>query len=124
MRIAKQYTKKTEFIALQGSFHGRSLATLSITGNKDRKRGGGPYIPGVAFHPAAYCYRCPYAMSYPSCDMYCAKQLERTIQFDTSENIAAFVAETIMGEGGIIVPLRSILKRSRRHWTNTVFSSF
>jgi len=114
MRIAKQYTKKTEFIALQGSFHGRSLATLSITGNKDRKRGGGPYIPGVAFHPAAYCYRCPYAMSYPSCDMYCAKQLERTIQFDTSENIAAFVAETIMGEGGIIVPPKEYFKEIKK----------
>jgi len=114
MRMAKQYTKKTEFIALQGSFHGRSLATLSITGNKDRKRGGGPYIPGVAFHPAAYCYRCPYAMSYPACDMYCAKQLERTIQFDTSENVAAFIAETMMGEGGIIIPPKEYYKEIKK----------
>jgi len=43
MRMAKQYTKKQEFIALQGSFHGRSLGTLSITGNKARKRGGGVF---------------------------------------------------------------------------------
>jgi 4-aminobutyrate aminotransferase len=114
MRMAKQYTKKTEFIALQGSFHGRSLATLSITGNKDRKKGGGPYIPGVAFHPAAYCYRCPYAMSYPACDMYCAKQLERTIQFDTSENVAAFIAETMMGEGGIIIPPKEYFKEIKK----------
>ncbi len=114
MRMAKQYTKKTEFIALQGSFHGRSLATLSITGNKDRKRGGGPYMPGVSFHPAAYCYRCNYAMSYPSCDMYCAKQLERTIQFDTSENVAAFIAETMMGEGGIIIPPKEYYKEIKK----------
>ncbi|MDX9828561.1 MAG: aspartate aminotransferase family protein, partial [Spirochaetia bacterium] len=114
MRMAKQFTKKTEFIALQGSFHGRSLATLSITGNKDRKRGGGPYMSGVSFHPAAYCYRCSYAMSYPACDMYCAKQLERTIQFDTSENVAAFIAETMMGEGGIIIPPKEYYKEIKK----------
>jgi 4-aminobutyrate aminotransferase / (S)-3-amino-2-methylpropionate transaminase / 5-aminovalerate transaminase len=104
MRLAKQFTKKQEFISLQGSFHGRSLATLSITGNMGRKRGGGPYLTGCAFHPAAYCYRCPFAMSYPACDLYCAKDLERTIQFDTSDNVAAFIAEPVMGEGGIITP--------------------
>lgn len=110
MRLAKQFTKKQEFVALQGSFHGRSLATLSLTGNKDRKRGGGPYMPGVSFLPAPYCYRCPYQMKYPSCDMFCAKNLERLIQFDTSENVAAFVAETVMGEGGIIMPPKEYYK--------------
>jgi 4-aminobutyrate aminotransferase len=114
MRMAKQFTKKHEVIALQGSFHGRSLATLSITGNKGRKRGGGPYISGVAFHPAPYCYRCPFNMSYPSCDMFCAKYLERTIQFDTSDNVAAFVAETVMGEGGIIVPPKEFFKEIKK----------
>lgn len=114
MRMAKQFTKKQEFIALQGSFHGRSLATLSITGNKDRKRGGGPYIPGVSFHPAPYCYRCPYAMSYPACDMHCASALEKTIQFDTSDNVAAFIAETMMGEGGIIIPPKEYYKEVKK----------
>jgi 4-aminobutyrate aminotransferase/(S)-3-amino-2-methylpropionate transaminase len=104
MRLAKQFTKKQEFISLQGSFHGRSLATLSITGNCGRKRGGGPYLPGCAFHPAAYCYRCPYDKAYPSCDLYCAKDLERTIQFETADNVAAFIAEPVMGEGGIVTP--------------------
>lgn len=114
LRLAKQFTKKNEFIALQGSFHGRSLATLSITGNKDRKRGGGPYMNGVAFHPAAYCYRCPYAMEYPACDLYCAKQVEKTIQYCTSDNVAAFVAETVMGEGGIITPPKEYYKEVKK----------
>lgn len=114
MRMAKQYTKKSEFIALQGSFHGRTLATLSITGNKDRKKGGGPYVPGVSFHPAPYCYRCAYAMSYPSCEMYCAKQLERTIQFNTAGSVAAFIAETMMGEGGIIIPPKEYYKEIKQ----------
>jgi 4-aminobutyrate aminotransferase / (S)-3-amino-2-methylpropionate transaminase / 5-aminovalerate transaminase len=114
MRLAKQFTKKQEFIALQGSFHGRSLATLSITGNMGRKRGGGPYLTGCSFHPAPYCYRCPYAMSYPSCDLHCAKDLERTIQFTTSDNVAAFVAEPVMGEGGIITPPPGYFKEVKK----------
>jgi len=104
MRLAKQFTGKQEFISLQGSFHGRSVGTLSITGNSGRKRGGGPYLPGCVQHPAPTCYRCPYAMSYPGCDLHCARELERTIQFNTAGNVAAFIAEPVMGEGGIIVP--------------------
>ena len=114
MRMAKQFTKKQEFIALQGSFHGRSLATLSITGNKDRKKGGGPYMSGIAFHPAAYCYRCPYSMNYPACDLHCAKMLDKTIQYDTSGNVAAFIAETVMGEGGIIIPPKEYYKEIKK----------
>jgi 4-aminobutyrate aminotransferase len=104
MRLAKQFTGKSEFIALQGSFHGRSVGTLSITGNCGRKRRGGPYLPGCSFLPAPSCYRCPFAMSYPACDLRCARELERHIQFQTADNVAAFVAEGAMGEGGIIVP--------------------
>jgi len=104
MRLAKQATKKQEFISLQGSFHGRSLATLSITGNCGRKRGGGPYLSGCAYHPAPNCYRCPYAKTYPACDLHCAKELESTILYTTADNVAAFIAEPVMGEGGVIVP--------------------
>jgi 4-aminobutyrate aminotransferase / (S)-3-amino-2-methylpropionate transaminase / 5-aminovalerate transaminase len=114
MRLAKQYTKKQEFISLQGSFHGRSLATLSITGNMGRKRGGGPYLSGCTYHPAAYCYRCPFSMSYPACDLHCARELERTIQFTTSDNVAAFIAEPVMGEGGVIAPPPGYFKEIKK----------
>ena len=104
LRLAKQYTGRSEFVALQASFHGRSLATLSITGNSGRKRGGGPYMPGVAFMPPPYCYRCFFELEPGSCDLRCARFLEETVRFSTSGLVAAFVAEPVMGEGGIIVP--------------------
>jgi len=114
MRLAKQFTKKQEFISLQGSFHGRTVGTLSLTGNCGRKRGGGPYLSGCTAHPAAYCYRCPFGMTYPNCDLHCAKDLERTIQFNTSDNVAAFVAEPVMGEGGIIAPPPAYFKEIKK----------
>jgi 4-aminobutyrate aminotransferase len=114
LRLARQFTKRQEFVSLQGSFHGRSLATLSITGNSGRKRGGGPYLSGCAFHPAPYCYRCPYGKSYPACDLHCAKDLASTLQYDTADNVAAFVAEPVMGEGGIIVPPKEYFREIRK----------
>ena len=104
-RLAKRFTRKNEAVALTQSFHGRSYATLSVTGNAGRKKGGGPYMPGVAFTPAPYCLRCPFKLFDPEkCDMACAAFLEDVIRTQTSDNVAYFIAEPVMGEGGIIVP--------------------
>ena len=66
MRLCRQFTKQWEYLALTASFHGRTNATLSVTGNAGRKKGGGPYLTGVAFAPAPYCYRCPLNCTYPA----------------------------------------------------------
>jgi len=104
LRLAKQFTGKTEFIALQASFHGRSYATLSVTGNVARKRKGGPYMVGCTFAPTPYCYRCFFELKYPQCHLRCARALEDIIRFNTYDSVAAFIAEPVQGEGGIIVP--------------------
>ncbi len=104
LRLAKQFTGRTELVGLQGSFHGRSYATLSVTGNCGRKRRGGPYMVGCTFLPAPYCYRCFYELQYPSCRLRCARALEEILLYNTYDSVAAFIAEPIMGEGGIIVP--------------------
>ena len=104
LRLARQFTGKTEFIALQASFHGRSYATLSVTGNVARKRKGGPYMVGCTFVPTPYCYRCFFELKYPQCHLRCARALEDIIRFNTYDSVAAFIAEPVQGEGGIIVP--------------------
>ncbi|MGB9840790.1 aspartate aminotransferase family protein [Thermovenabulum sp.] len=114
MRAAKQFTGRYEFISLQCSFHGRSVGTLSITGNMARKKGGGPYLSGTAFSPAPYCYRCSFGLSYPDCELRCAKFLEDVIKYHTSGNVAAFFAEPVMGEGGIIVPPPEYFKEIKK----------
>ncbi|MFH1090739.1 MAG: aspartate aminotransferase family protein [Pseudomonadota bacterium] len=105
VRLAKRYTGKNEAVALTHSFHGRSYACLSLTGNASRKKGGGPYMPGVFFAPAPYCYRCPFKLGDPdTCGLACAHYLEDVIKYHTSENVAFFIAEPLLGEGGIISP--------------------
>ncbi len=63
LRLAKQATGRHEVVALTYGFHGRTIGTLSITGNSARKKNNGPYLPGVAFAPAPYCYRCPLGLN-------------------------------------------------------------
>ncbi len=111
MKMIKTYTGKREFIALQGSFHGRTYATLSITGNFARKKRAGPYMPGVSFAPAPYCYRCTFNLKPESCGMHCAEYLENIIRYDTYGDVAAFIAEPVMGEGGLIVPPEPYFKK-------------
>ncbi|MGH2535589.1 MAG: aspartate aminotransferase family protein [Thermomicrobiales bacterium] len=112
MRLAKAYTGRHEFVSLTHSFHGRTNATLSITGNKARKTRGGPYLPGVAFAPAPYVYRNPFGTDDPEeVAARCAEMVDWAITCQTSGDVAAFIAEPVMGEGGILVPPASYFQR-------------
>ena len=113
VKVAKLYTGKTELIALTHGFHGRTLGTLSITGNAGRKRRGGPYSPGVAFSQAPYLYRSR-ATNVDELTEECARSLEDILQFATSGDVAAFIAEPILGEGGIIVPPLDYFREVKR----------
>jgi 4-aminobutyrate aminotransferase len=109
VKIAKKYAVKkgrtgAGLIALEGSFHGRLGLSLTLTGQAKYKKGFGSFaiFPGVVHAPMPYCYRCP--LSYPDCDIDCAKKVEDIIKYHTSADVAAMIVEPVMGEGGIIVP--------------------
>ncbi len=105
MRLAKHHTGRSEMLALTHGFHGRTNATLSITGNSERKIAGGPYLPGIAFAPAPYFYRCPFgSRTEEECGERAASFLADVIKYQTAGNVAAFIAEPVLGEGGIITP--------------------
>src|SRR5208337_3826459 len=115
LKLARKFTKKHELVALMCSFHGRTIGTLSVTGQANRRGYGmGPYMSGVAFAPAPYCYRCPLGLKYPECDIQCAKMIQDVISYSTSCNVAGFIAEPVMGEGGIIVPPPEYFKEAKK----------
>jgi 4-aminobutyrate aminotransferase/(S)-3-amino-2-methylpropionate transaminase len=112
MRLAKASTGKREFISLTQSFHGRTYATLSVTGNKARKTQGGPYMPGVLWAPMPYTYRNPWGTNDPEVvAQRCAEMIEWAIEYQSSGDVAAFISEAVWGEGGIIVPPDSYFRR-------------
>jgi 4-aminobutyrate aminotransferase len=114
LKLARLYSGKHEFISLHASFHGRTWGTLSITGNQGRKKRGGPYAPGIAFAPAPYAYRSLWPHDPERCARHCAKCLDDVIRFETSGDVAAFIAEPVMGEGGILVPATNYFREVKK----------
>jgi 4-aminobutyrate aminotransferase/(S)-3-amino-2-methylpropionate transaminase len=104
MKLARLYSGKHEFIALHASFHGRSWGALSVTGNQGRKKRGGPYAAGIAFAPVPYVYRSNWRNDPEECGRQCAKAIDEAVRFATAGDVAAFIAEPVWGEGGILVP--------------------
>ncbi len=108
--LASIYKKNSEFIALQNGLHGRTKLTMSLTGIGMWRTDPNP-VGGINFAPNPYCYRCPLGKKYPECDLECANKIETVIQTATSGKPAAFIAESIQGNAGIVVPPKNYFKR-------------
>jgi 4-aminobutyrate aminotransferase/(S)-3-amino-2-methylpropionate transaminase len=106
VKIARAYTKRPAIIAFEDAFHGRTMMTLALTSKTHPYKAGFAPFPGDVYRvPFAYCYRCSYNLKYPSCDLYCARHLEDTFKrVVANEEVAAVIAEPVMGEGGFIAP--------------------
>ncbi|OIO07005.1 MAG: hypothetical protein AUJ52_11115 [Elusimicrobia bacterium CG1_02_63_36] len=101
--LAKLHTGQSDFIGLQHSFHGRTLMSMSLTG-QGPWRHSQPYASGVYHAPANYTYRRPEGISPEQWADICADQLQGVIDHSTSGRIAAFIGEPVSGNGGVIVP--------------------
>lgn len=101
--MAKNFTGRTEIIALRHSYHGRSYLAGSLTAQSQFRVDLTP-VPGISFAPNAYCYRCPMGKTKGSCELECAKAVEDVILTQTTGQPAVMIAEPIQGVGGIITP--------------------
>jgi 4-aminobutyrate aminotransferase len=99
---ARCYTGHTEIVALRHSYHGRSALAMGITGQGSWKLG--PPQAGIVHAVNAYCYRCPFNLKYPECNVQCARDVQDVIRSTTSGKIAGFIGEPIQGVGGFITP--------------------
>jgi len=107
LKLARWNRRRPITLGLLGAFHGRTMGALTMTTSKTTQRARFEAFAGGGHHiPAPYCYRCPYKLTYPSCDLYCAKILKE-LYFETSippDDVAAMMVEPLLGEGGYIVP--------------------
>ena len=94
---------KKKIIGRRFSYHGNSIAALSVGGSGRRADYEHILLDWPKIDPT-YCYRCPWGKTYPSCDIDCAAALEKEILSNGADSIAAFIAEPMMGSSGGVVP--------------------
>lgn len=107
---AKLATGRQEIVVLRHSYSGRSATALSAVGHASW-RPLPSQVAGIVHAMAPYCYRCPFKMTPENCGAACANDVKDVIETATTGEIAAFMAEPILGVGGFIVPPAGYFER-------------
>ncbi|MEO1497361.1 MAG: aspartate aminotransferase family protein [Planctomycetota bacterium] len=106
---AREHTGNTDVIALRNAYHGGTAVTMGLTA-QGTWRFKSNQAPGVLHTHAGYCYRCPYGLTYPSCDLKCAHDVKEVIEYQTCGEVACFIGEPIQGVGGAVTPPKEFFK--------------
>lgn len=112
IKFARMFTGRNKIISRYHSYHGASAGAMSLSGDP-RRWAAEPGIPGVVRALDCYCYRCPFKMTYPACNIQCAEHIKDLIEFEGPENVAAVIVEPIVGSCGLLVPPNEYLPRLR-----------
>jgi 4-aminobutyrate aminotransferase len=113
VKIARAATGRQNVIVFNGSFHGRTAMTMALTTSKTGYRTGfGPLPAGIFVSPFPYAFRL--GMSEEQASAYALEQLEYLLASQTApKDTAAILIESVMGEGGYILPPASFMKGLR-----------
>ena len=104
IKVARMAMGKEKIIARWRTYHGSTLGAMALS-NDYRNWAAEPAIPSVIHCLDPYCYRCPFGLTYPSCDLQCAKHVEDVVRFEGgARRVAGFIAEPVVGSNGIVVP--------------------
>ena len=116
IKLARYKTGRYGILGFLGSFHGRTMGSLSLTSSRAiQRRGFGPMQGGTFHAPYANCYRCPVGLTPDRCGAECLEFLEEQIlvHLISPDDVAAVLVEPIQGEGGYVVPARAFHERLR-----------
>ncbi len=113
LKLARHATGRPNVIVFQGSFHGRTVATMTMTTSKTSyKNGYQPLMPGVFVAP--YPYAMKYGWDEEKTSQWCLDELETLLASQTApQETAAIFIEPVLGEGGYVVPPLSFMKGLR-----------
>jgi adenosylmethionine-8-amino-7-oxononanoate aminotransferase len=118
LKLARQYwiergeKKRHRVLSRQQSYHGSTLGALSVSGNVRRREPFAPMLKEWGHIPPCYCYRCPFGLRYPECNVDCADELDRVLERDGSKDVAAFIFEPVSGATlGAVAPPEGYVQR-------------
>jgi adenosylmethionine-8-amino-7-oxononanoate aminotransferase len=111
MKIAKHYhyfkgeKQRYKVISRKGAYHGVNgygVRALGIV--MPMRQIMEPLAPGGMFAESPYCFRCPYQLNYPDCNLKCARDIEKLIEFENPELVSALIGEPIQQGFGAYSP--------------------
>jgi len=105
-QVVRGLSSKHLVVSRWQSYHGNTLGALACSGHTGRRRKHTPILKDAVHIPPAFCYRCYFEKTYPSCELKCARALENAILQEGPENVCAFIAEPVVGAalGGAPAP--------------------
>ena len=126
LKLVRQYwiergqPKRFRVVSRKQSYHGSTLGALSVSGNVRRREPFAPMLSEWGHIPPCYCYRCPFGLKYPECNVDCADELDRLLTRQDSPEVAAFIFEPVVGATlGAVSPPEGYVQRiaeiCRRH---------
>lgn len=110
MRLARRFSGRQEILSFHGAFHGKTYGAMSAAGSMGTKKGFGSGVPGTVFAPYPYCYRCFYEKTFPACDLYCLRILDRIVDAESWGDLGSVIVEPYQGSSGFIFPPEGYLK--------------
>jgi len=102
IKLARLYTGRHKIIARYRAFHGASYGAMTAGGDPRKLAADSQQIPNIIHVEDAYCYRCPWSQEISTCKRECVSHIERVIEFEGPENIAAILMEGESGSSGCI----------------------
>jgi 4-aminobutyrate aminotransferase len=114
-KILPKAAGRPRIMSFLGAYHGQTMGSASLSGHKAHTRF--PSFANVTKIPYAYCYRCPFSLSYPKCGIYCANDFIEDYALKTMADpadLAGLIVEPIQSDGGDVVPPRGYLEELKK----------
>jgi adenosylmethionine-8-amino-7-oxononanoate aminotransferase len=113
--VSRGDKRRFKVISRRGGYHGTTgLALRSLGIALQMRQIMEPIAPGAVFVESPYCYRCPLHLRHPECDMACARDVARMIEFEDPEQVSAFIGEPVQQGFGALAPPKEYWEIIRR----------
>nr|MBK9650907.1 aminotransferase class III-fold pyridoxal phosphate-dependent enzyme [Bacteroidota bacterium] len=113
IKLARLYTGRYKIIARYRAFHGASYGAMTAGGDPRKLASDSQQMPNVIHVEDPYCYRCPWGKEINTCSRECVSHIERVIEFEGPETVAAIIMEGESGSSGCIKYPPDYLKKIR-----------
>ncbi|MEO6523644.1 MAG: aminotransferase class III-fold pyridoxal phosphate-dependent enzyme [Mucilaginibacter sp.] len=113
IKLARLYTGRHKIITRYRAFHGASYGAMTAGGDPRKIASDSQQAPNFVHVEDPYCYRCPWGKEIQSCNRECVSHIERVIEFEGPETVAAILMEGESGTSGCIKYPPDYLKKLR-----------